>query len=345
MSKKYNQYQIDRKDAKNCFIESLSDFFANGKVHFNFITYDTSRPENDRITNYVNIYIEIDKFLEFCRKMESGELRYIIGQKINTSDNTPIEEWLGGIPAKKLAESGRSRPDGMSLSRVAKLLCGNKSDFLFVADSGAGEQNKKGLIVPRFGKNPENHVAVSLSWESLAELCLLTKEHYKAWLSSWYLVRMMSDMQTAGNMSYNKTGQITNPQNTGALPQMYDVQMSGQSGAIQDETQYAGYQQQSQSGDQEMYAYKQGQNIPSAGYQVNGQSTVQNTGYQVNGQSTGQNAGYQVNGQSAVQNTEYQVSEQSAVQNAEYQIDEQYIAQNTQQVQGNAYDYTRYQSA
>lgn len=200
MSNKNNQYQIDRKDAKNCFVESLSDFFAYGKVHFNFITYDTSKPEGERITNYVNIYIEVDKFLEFCRKLSGGELRYIIQQKQSTGDSRPIGEWLGGISAKKLAESGNARKDGRSLSRVAKLLCGSRSDFLFVADSGAGEQNRQGLIVPRFGTHPENHVAVSLSWDSLAELFLLTKEHYQAWLSSWYLSRMLAGQKQAAGM-------------------------------------------------------------------------------------------------------------------------------------------------
>jgi len=45
-------------------------------------------------------------------------------------------------------------------------LTGSKSDFLFVADSGSGETDAKGLIVPRFGSKPENHVAVSMTFES-----------------------------------------------------------------------------------------------------------------------------------------------------------------------------------
>lgn len=243
MSGKNNQYQIDRKDAKGCFVESLSDFFAYGKVHFNFISYDVKRAEGERITNFVNIYIEIDRFLEFCRKMESGELRYIIQQKRSTRDNKPIDEWLGGISAKKLAQDGNARSDGMSFSRVAKLLCGNKSEFLFVADSGAGEQNKQGLIVPRFGNKPENHVAISLSWESLSELFLLTKEHYKAWLSSWYLFKMMSNLQTTGNLFYKKREQIADSNNAGELPQDYDTQGTYQLGVIPYDTQYLQFQQ------------------------------------------------------------------------------------------------------
>ncbi len=35
--------------------------------------------------------------------------------------------------------------------RPAQLVCGSKTDFLFVADSGPGKTNAKGLTVPRFG--------------------------------------------------------------------------------------------------------------------------------------------------------------------------------------------------
>ena len=62
-----------------------------------------------------------------------------------------------------------------------------KNDSLFIVDSGLGAQNAQGLIVPKFGKTPENHVLVSLTWDSLNELFLLTKEHYQAWLSAKYL--------------------------------------------------------------------------------------------------------------------------------------------------------------
>ena len=74
----------------------------------------------------------------------------------------------------------------MSLSRTAQLLAGSKSDFLLVADSGPGQTNEKGLIVPRFGNKPENHVAISMTFESLCELLQVTKIHYQAWLSAVY---------------------------------------------------------------------------------------------------------------------------------------------------------------
>ena len=93
---------------------------------------------------------------------------------------------MGGTSAEKLRRIGRPRPDGKSLSRIFQLLPGNKSDFLLVADSGPGETDEKGLIVPRFGKQPENHVVISLSMGHFCELLLLTRAHYLAWLTASY---------------------------------------------------------------------------------------------------------------------------------------------------------------
>lgn len=183
---RYN-YQISRKDAKNCFVESLNDAFSIGKIHFSFATYDLNRPAGQRQTNNIHIYIAVDEFLELCRKLNCGELRYIMQSKKKNNDQTPIYECLGGTSAEKLAKQGRPRPDGRSLSRVAKIIVGNRSDILFVADSGPGDVTEKGLIVPKFGNKPENHVAVSMTFETLSELLLLTKMHYQMWLASWYM--------------------------------------------------------------------------------------------------------------------------------------------------------------
>lgn len=151
-----NQNQIIRKDARGCFVESLSDAFEICRIHFVFATYDLNRPAGQRQTNYISIYITADEFLELCRKTECGELRYMLQNKKKSGDKTPLYQCLGGTSAEKLAKQGRARKDGMSQSRTAQLLCGSKSDFLFVADSGPGQANDKGLIVPKFGNKPEN---------------------------------------------------------------------------------------------------------------------------------------------------------------------------------------------
>ena len=188
-----NQYQIIRKDARACFVESLSDTFPIGKIHFTFASYDMSKPSGQRQTNVINIYIAVGEFLELCRKLSGGEMRYLLQTKKKSGDKSPLYQCLGGTSAEKLARLGHARKDGMSLSRTAQLLCGNKSDFLFVADSGPGQTKEKGLIVPKFGNKPENHVAISMTFEAFSELMLTTKMHYEAWLAAWYYKYMDSE--------------------------------------------------------------------------------------------------------------------------------------------------------
>ena len=206
MAEEHNNNQIIRKDAKNCFVESLNDAFDIGKVHFGFATYDINKPVGQRQIDNVQIYISVDEFLELHRKVVSGELRYLLQNKKKNGDKTPIYQSLGGTSAERLAKQNHSRSDGMSLSRTIQLLCGSKSDFLLVADSGPGETTDKGLIVPKFGKTPENHVAISMTFETFAEFILTTHIHYAAWLSASYMQRLnygIKTKQSASEMLFN----------------------------------------------------------------------------------------------------------------------------------------------
>ncbi len=205
-----NRYQIIRKDAKNCFVESLSDAFPLGKAHLGFATYDTSKPAGQRQTNSIHIYISMGEILELCRKLSGGEMRYIMQQKKQANDTKPIQEWLGGTSAKKLTYMGKPRKDGKSLSRTCKLLLSNRGGFLLVADSGPGDQDKNGLIVPRFGNNPENHVAISMTFEAFSEMLLMTQAHYTSWLSTWYLYNYENQSEKKASPSPQHTSQENN---------------------------------------------------------------------------------------------------------------------------------------
>lgn len=182
-----NLDQIIRKDARSCFVEVKSDCFHMDKVHLQFVTYDQKRPAGQRYTNNVHIYISIPEFLVLAKEAETGALHVRMQQMKREGTSEPLFEHMGGTAAAQLKWYGRERPDGMSLSRIVKLVAGSKTDYLFVADSGPGEQSGKGLIIPRFRKNPEQHVAVSLTWRGLNELLLTTAAHYQAWLSAKYL--------------------------------------------------------------------------------------------------------------------------------------------------------------
>ena len=128
--------------------------------------------------------------MELHRKLICGQLNFILNQKKKNEDSKPIFQTLGGTSAKRLKEIKKSRSDGKSVSRVASIIVGNKSDFIFIADSGPGEENEKGLIVPKFGNKPENHVAVSMTFDALSELILVTQAHYQAWLCSMYVSKI-----------------------------------------------------------------------------------------------------------------------------------------------------------
>ena len=174
MSKDRNRNQIIRKDARGCFVESLNDVFSIGKGHLTFVAYDLHSPAGQRQDG------QHPHLPGYCRAAGAlpeggvgGASPGAAGQKSGTGDKDPLYQCMGGTSAERLRQLEKPRADGMSLSRVFQLLPGSRSDFLLVADSGPGERDAKGLIVPRFGKKPENHVTLSMTMESFCELLLL----------------------------------------------------------------------------------------------------------------------------------------------------------------------------
>ncbi len=179
-----NTNQIIRKDAKGCFVESLNDAFEIGRAHFFFASYDVNKPEGQRFTNTVPIYLPIEELVELCRQLNSGELKRRMKAEKEKEEKESLYQSLGGTSAKRMSTP---REDGKSLSRVFKITVGDKVDIRLVAESGPGEENKKGLIVPKFGSKPENLVIVGMTFETLSQLLLVTEMHYKAWLTGAYV--------------------------------------------------------------------------------------------------------------------------------------------------------------
>lgn len=183
-----NLNQIIRKDAKSCFVESLNDCFRIGKAHLRFVKYDVTKPAKSRQTDMVDIFVDISEVMELQRQFIGGEMRCRVDARKDKKDvSTPLFECMGGVSDTKLKLQDRRRKDKKSLSRVARLVIGAKKDFMFIAQSGPGEESEKGLIVPRFGDNPENNVAIGLTFADLSELILMTVAHYNAWLTGWYI--------------------------------------------------------------------------------------------------------------------------------------------------------------
>lgn len=118
-----NQFQIIRKDARNCFVESLNDSFSIGRIHLAFAAYDQSKPAGQRQTNNVHIYIAVDEFLELCRKLDCGELRYMLQSKKKNGDNTPLQTVKKGRrPQKQHKFGGKNYKVPLSSPYLSKIL-------------------------------------------------------------------------------------------------------------------------------------------------------------------------------------------------------------------------------
>lgn len=174
---------IYKVDARNCFVEVKGDFFDRGKVNFFSATYDTKRPVGERQTNKVNAFIDIADILVLAEQAASGELAYRREEAIKKKEY--IFQSMGGTSAKKMKDP---RADGMSLSRIITIMPAEKGYF-FSAVSGPGEENKTGLIVPRFKeKKPENKISVVMTVHELRKMLTIIRVHYQAWLASQYLM-------------------------------------------------------------------------------------------------------------------------------------------------------------
>ena len=104
-----NQFQIIRNDARNCFVESLNDSFSIGRIHLTFAAYDQSKPAGQRQTNNVHIYIAVDEFLELCRKLDCGELRYMLQSKKTAIIRRCISALAAHLPKSSEPSVGQGR--------------------------------------------------------------------------------------------------------------------------------------------------------------------------------------------------------------------------------------------
>lgn len=125
-----NQYQIIRKDARNCFVESLNDAFGIGRVHFAFATYDLSRPAGSRQTNNIHIYITVEEFLELCRKLNSGELRYMLQSK-KKLEKAPacISIWAAPLPKSSPGRGGAGQTKRVFPGQFSSCLAASRTSF------------------------------------------------------------------------------------------------------------------------------------------------------------------------------------------------------------------------
>lgn len=196
MARDKNPNQIIRFDGNNVFCEVMNTAFGIDKVLINFIEYDTSKEKNNRITKNIPIYIDLDKFTVLIQDILSGRMNALAKQEKDRASKAgskycqPIYVDMGGVSARVLKERGKERPDGMSISRQFKITPGDRKPWILSAEIGAGEENDKGLIVPR-GK-AEEIVRVPLVDEDLKKLALMVDKHIQGYVTAQYMAKILN---------------------------------------------------------------------------------------------------------------------------------------------------------
>lgn len=162
--------QILKISGKSQFFEVMLNTLDFNKIYINFEEYDDSKPKGERRQKQVRIYIDCLEANILSKDIFSGKMRLMakknkaIAKKGGYTFAREIYSKLGGVSASNLAKRGKSRKDGMSLSRQFKITPGNKLPWVISAESGPGEESETGLIVPKY-KRPEKIIRVGLDDE------------------------------------------------------------------------------------------------------------------------------------------------------------------------------------
>ncbi len=218
--KEQNPQQIIRKDGNNCFVEVLNSSFEIDRVLFRFINYDKTRESGSKITASIDIYLTFEQFFRIAYDILDS--RTLINALANDKKKAAEEEartgnrvytkprilHMGGTSADSLKMKGKSRPDNMSISRVLKIMAGNKLPIMLMAEQGPGQTDSKGLIVPRYGNKPEQKVIIPLSADDTKELLLMTREVIRSYLNYRAMTLFATNRMNNENSDNNQ-----NPQN------------------------------------------------------------------------------------------------------------------------------------
>ena len=182
---KKNINQIIKIGSKNAFVEFLDSAFQIGKVMIRFAEYDLSKPEGQRFTKEVVIYIDIEEFENLAHDIKfrfidrkSAEARrvqeqggYKFAREIYTD--------MGGTTVASLAKQGRPREDNKPESRLFKIYPGAKFPWLMQAEKGAGKTSETGLIAPD-GK-PDEIIRMPMEDKDFRKVAIAVDNEIQSW--------------------------------------------------------------------------------------------------------------------------------------------------------------------
>lgn len=149
----FETYAMDKR------FELSATSFSIGKILANFQTFQRTPNGAAHQTDLVSIYIDFDDARALVADYYTGAIQRLANvekqKMVNAQNNRqvyyaqPVFTVRGGTSAAKLAEKGKSRPDGFDEYRSMTIAPGIRQDWVFTAVACAGIQDSKGLINPR----------------------------------------------------------------------------------------------------------------------------------------------------------------------------------------------------
>lgn len=180
--------QILKLSGKKQFFEVMTNCLNIDRVYINFEEFDETKPPGQRKTSQVQIYLDLIDAYVLSKDIFSGRMAKLAIKSRDTAKaggykySKDIFSRLGGVSAKKLSEKGQDRKDGKSLSRQLKITPGEKLPWVLSAESGPGEEDEKGLIVPRY-QRPEQIVRVGLSDDQFKQFAATLELLAQSWMA------------------------------------------------------------------------------------------------------------------------------------------------------------------
>lgn len=157
-------FQLARFDGRDCFVEILDSmvYLEKPKFIIKFIRYNPNAKAGNKYTAEIPIYLDLDRADALASMILSGTLSRI---KMTNPNAKVLFKDMGGTSRKNLEKYNKKRPDGLDESRQLIIEPGMKTAFVMKATLGAGEEDEKGLIVPK--GMPEQQVLIGFDDETI----------------------------------------------------------------------------------------------------------------------------------------------------------------------------------
>lgn len=186
MPKTYQDNTIFEFNTLTSFLKVKNDAFGIGKVHFSFVNYDKSKAQGEQVLDAKEFYLDINEALYLCEEILNKNLLIKLKKEADKKEKYPASVWTaqGGINAEKAKEKGRT--DGMALARILSIMPGSKKPVVFKYECGPGESTPEGLIVPKFGNQPESRFFVPTDYKGIKTMALVLKSHIEGFIAAEY---------------------------------------------------------------------------------------------------------------------------------------------------------------